>query len=49
MGRELGNRPEDCPITEEYGSKVLRLPMYYDLSLRDVEYVVNKVTEFFAK
>ena len=49
MGRKLGNKPEDCPITEEYGSRVLRLPMYYDLSNADVARVIEKMTEFFKR
>lgn len=49
MGRKLGNKPEDCPITEEYGSRVLRLPMYYDLSDTDVMQVVEKISEFLKK
>ena len=49
MGRKLGNKPEDCPVTEDYGSRVLRLPLYYDLSQSDVERVVEKVTGFFKR
>ena len=49
MGRKLGNKPEDCPITEEYGARVLRLPLYYDLSDTDVMQVVEKISEFFKK
>lgn len=49
MGRKLGNKPEDRPITEEYGARVLRLPLYYDLSDTDVMQVVEKISEFFKK
>ena len=49
MGRKLGNKPEDCPITEEYGARVLRLPLYYDLSDTDVMQVVEQISEFFKK
>ena len=49
MGRKLGNKPEDCPFTEEYGALVLRLPLYYDLSDTDVMQVVEKISEFFKK
>lgn len=35
------------PITEEYSSRLLRLPMFYSLSLHDIEYIINKIYEFF--
>ncbi len=43
MGRKLGFHPEDCPITEDFGARVLRLPLYYDMSVSDVERVVAEV------
>ena len=32
MGRHLGGRPGDCPVTEEVSDRLLRLPMFYSLS-----------------
>ena len=49
MGLKLGNKPETCPVTEDYGSRVLRLPMYYDLSNSDVERVIEKINDFLGK
>ena len=43
MGKKLGYAPESCPITEDYGSRVLRLPLYADLSLQEVEMIVKKI------
>lgn len=31
MGLKLGFKPEDCPVTEEYGGRILRLPLYADM------------------
>lgn len=45
MGQKLGNRPEDCPVTEEYGARVLRLPLYADMQIAQAEYVVEQITE----
>ena len=45
MGLKLGCRPEDCPITEEYGGRVLRLPLYADMLLEQAEQVVQLVGE----
>ena len=45
MGQKLGNRPEDCPVTEEYGARVLRLPLYADMQMAQAEYVVEQITE----
>ncbi len=43
-GRRLGHSIEECPITEEMGRTVLRLPLYADMSLEDAQRVVA-VTE----
>lgn len=45
MGRKLGYAPEVCPITEDYGARILRLPLYADLSLAEVEEIVEKIRE----
>ena len=43
MGVKLGNRPETCPVTEEYGARVLRLPLYYDMRPEDVDRVIEAI------
>ena len=48
MGLKTGYRPEDCPVTEEYGARVLRLPLYYDMSEEDTERVVKKIGDFYG-
>ena len=48
MGLKTGYRPEDCPVTEEYGARVLRLPLYYDMSEEDTELVVKKIGDFYG-
>lgn len=45
MGRKLGWKPEDCPITEEYGQRVLRLPLYADMTVAQVNQVVKIIEE----
>lgn len=45
MGRRLGNQPEDCPITEDYGTRVLRLPLYADMTEEMSSTVVKKIFE----
>lgn len=45
MGQELGFHAEDCPITEDYGARVLRLPLYADMSQNDAEAVVHAISE----
>jgi dTDP-4-amino-4,6-dideoxygalactose transaminase len=41
MGKKMGYRAEDLPITEEYAGRLLRLPMHNNLSLEDVDTVVD--------
>ena len=47
MGRKLGWKAEDCPVTEDYGQRVLRMPLYADMNEQDVEKVCSAVEKFF--
>ena len=49
MGRKLGWKAEDCPITEDLGSRVLRMPLYADMGVQDLEKVCSAVESFFAR
>ena len=44
-GRQLGYVPENCPVTEDMGSRVLRLPLYADMTVEDAKNVVDCVTD----
>src|SRR5262249_54758097 len=48
MGRKLGGRPGDCPVTENVSDRLLRLPFFNDLSEADQERVVAAIREFDA-
>ena len=43
MGLKLGNRPEDCPVTEDYGARVLRLPLFADMTEQDTDTVIHHI------
>jgi len=44
-GLKLGYRPEDCPVTEDIASRLLRLPLYADMKKEDAEYIVDTIKE----
>jgi dTDP-4-amino-4,6-dideoxygalactose transaminase len=46
MGRRLGGKEGDCPVTEAVSDRLLRLPFYNDLSEPDQARVVAAVTKF---
>jgi dTDP-4-amino-4,6-dideoxygalactose transaminase len=46
MGRRLGGQPGDCPVTEDVSSRLLRLPMYYELTDEQLTRVIGAVTSF---
>lgn len=48
MGRRLGGRPGDCPVTERAGECLLRMPFYFDLAADDQDRVIDAVRGFFA-
>ena len=47
MGRKLGYRPEDLPITEAMAARVLRLPFHNSLSRQDVQAVCANIEACF--
>jgi dTDP-4-amino-4,6-dideoxygalactose transaminase len=46
MGKKLGGKEGDCPVTEDISDRLLRLPFYFDLSESDQELVVSSIMEF---
>jgi dTDP-4-amino-4,6-dideoxygalactose transaminase len=47
MGRRFGYRPGDLPITENLASRLLRLPLFYELSADEQEHVIKSIMNFF--
>jgi dTDP-4-amino-4,6-dideoxygalactose transaminase len=46
MGRRAGGQPGDCPVTERVSERLLRLPLYNDLSDADQERVLGEIRRF---
>jgi dTDP-4-amino-4,6-dideoxygalactose transaminase len=46
MGRALGGRPGQCPITEDIADRLVRLPLFYQLTDAEQSRVVAAVQEF---
>lgn len=40
-GLELGWKPEQCPVTEDYGARVLRLPLHAEMTTDDAQMVAE--------
>lgn len=47
VGLAMGNKPEDLPLSEDYAARLLRLPLFPDLSESECEHIVNSVRDFF--
>ncbi len=47
FAKSLGVQQADLPVTDDTSSRLLRLPMYYDLSDRDVTEVAEAVLAFY--
>lgn len=45
MGIKLGYKEGDLPVTEEYAKRLLRLPLYPDMTQEDIEFVCKSVVE----
>jgi dTDP-4-amino-4,6-dideoxygalactose transaminase len=46
MGKSLGGRPGDCPVSEEASDRVIRLPLFKDMTRGEIEEVVDAVVMF---
>ncbi len=49
LGQKYGYKPEDLPVTEEYARRLLRLPLYHDMTSTEVDKVYSALKEFFEK
>ncbi len=48
MGERLGYKKGDLPITEEYAGRLIRLPMYADLTEEEIDYIISHVKQYLA-
>lgn len=46
MGQKFGGRPGDCPVSETMSDRLIRLPLYYDLSETEQADVIEVVRAF---
>lgn len=48
QGQKLGYKAEDLPVTEDISGRLLRLPLYPDMTKEELKYIQEKVKEAFA-
>ncbi|MEL6403781.1 MAG: dTDP-4-amino-4,6-dideoxygalactose transaminase [Chloroflexota bacterium] len=46
MGKQFGGKEGDCPVTEDISDRLLRLPMYYDLTPDEQMSIIEAMYEF---
>lgn len=46
MGRRLGGRPGDCPVTERVSDRLLRLPFFNELNESQQSYIIDAIHAF---
>jgi dTDP-4-amino-4,6-dideoxygalactose transaminase len=46
MGRQMGGKPGDCPVTQDISDRLLRLPFYNALTEEDQSRVIQALHEF---
>lgn len=46
MGRRFGGQPGDCPVTENVSDRLVRLPLYNDMSTEELEIILDAVEAF---
>lgn len=49
FARSIGVPQQDLPITDEMSSRLLRMPIYFDLTDRDVAEVAGTVVDFYRQ
>jgi len=45
----LGLKHFKLPNTEKFANEIISLPIYPELTIRQIEYVVDSIKEFYAK
>lgn len=46
MGIQLGGKPGDCPVTEDVSERLVRLPLFFDLTDSELTHVIDAVKAF---
>ena len=46
MSRNFGWNNSKCPITTEISERIIRLPMFFELKTKEIEYIVDKIIGF---
>lgn len=46
MGRKFGGQPGDCPVTEDLSDRLLRLPLYFNLTTSEQDRIIEVIHKF---
>lgn len=46
MGLKFGGKPGDCPVTEDLSDRLVRMPLFYDLTDSELDYIVETAHAF---
>ncbi len=46
MGRQFGGRDGQCPVTEEVADRLVRLPVFFELSAPEQARIVDTLRAF---
>jgi dTDP-4-amino-4,6-dideoxygalactose transaminase len=46
MGRKLGGKPGQCPVTEDISDRLLRLPLFFNMTQDEQTKVVDLIVQF---
>ena len=46
MAKKIGSNEREMPVTENISKRLLRLPLYLDLDMKEMSYIVEKIKEF---
>ncbi|MGI6259897.1 MAG: dTDP-4-amino-4,6-dideoxygalactose transaminase [Anaerolineaceae bacterium] len=46
MGRKYGGKEGDCPVTESVSDRLVRLPLFYELSDSELSRIINAIKSF---
>jgi len=46
MGKKFGYQLGDLPISEDLSGRLIRLPIFYDLTLREAKFICSRVKKF---
>ena len=46
MGKKYGGKLGDCPVTEDVSDRLVRLPVYSNLAVSEMKFIIERIKQY---